>query len=103
MRYFLVLLLIMALPQHAAADSIKRGRLLVQRNCSRCHAIGRHDESKHPQAPPFRQVMKVYPAEDLSEALGEGLVTGHPDMPEFKFPPRDVGAIVDYLHTLETP
>ena len=51
--------------------------------------------------PPFRVVMRSYPASSLTEALGEGLVTGHPDMPEFKFAPGDVGAIIDYLETLE--
>jgi cytochrome c len=45
--------------------------------------------------------MKSYAADSLSEALAEGLVTGHPDMPEFVFPPEDVGAIVSYLQTLE--
>ena len=47
------------------------------------------------EAPPFRVVMKSYPAASLTEALGEGLVTGHADMPEFKFAPEDVGAIVE--------
>ena len=45
--------------------------------------------------------MKVYGANSLEEALGEGLVTGHADMPEFVFPPEQVGAIVAYLHSLE--
>jgi cytochrome c len=45
--------------------------------------------------------MKSNPADSLSEALAEGLVTGHPDLPEFVFPPEDVGAIVSYLQTLE--
>ncbi|MFO1034478.1 MAG: cytochrome c [Hyphomicrobiales bacterium] len=80
-----------------------RGKELLEQNCARCHAIGKTGTSTHPQAPPFRQVMKTYPASSLTEALGEGLVTGHPDMPEFVFPPEDVGAIVDYLHTLEGP
>ena len=45
--------------------------------------------------------MKIYGADSQEEALGEGLITGHPDMPEFVFPPEQVGAIVAYLHTLE--
>jgi cytochrome c len=85
----------------AAADSVARGQLLLQQNCAVCHAIGMDGDSPHKQAPPFRVVMRSYPASSLTEALGEGLVTGHPDMPEFKFAPEDVGAIVDYLETLE--
>jgi mono/diheme cytochrome c family protein len=101
MRMFLISAFVLALTADATADSVARGRLLVEENCSRCHAIGKDGESPHDKAPPFRVVMGIYGASSLSEALGEGLVTGHPDMPEFKFPPEDVGAIVDYLHTLE--
>jgi mono/diheme cytochrome c family protein len=103
MRTFFVLILGVAWSAPALADNVARGRLLLEQNCSRCHAIGKDGDSLHDQAPPFRYVMKIYGADSLSEALGEGLVTGHPDMPEFKFPPEDVGAIVDYLRTLESP
>jgi cytochrome c len=101
MRMFFVLMFAMVLAEVATADTVERGRLLLQENCSRCHAIGREGISPHKQAPPFRVVIKRYGALSLSEALGEGLITGHPDMPEFKFEPEDVGAIVDYLRTLE--
>jgi mono/diheme cytochrome c family protein len=80
----------------------EHGRILLQANCSRCHAIGPTDESPHEEAPPFREVMKIYGAKSLEEALGEGLVTGHPDMPEFVFAPEDVAAIEAYLMTLES-
>jgi cytochrome c len=85
----------------ASDDDVKRGEELVQNNCAICHAIGLTGDSPHEEAPPFRQVMKVYPAASLTEALGEGLITGHPDMPEFVFPSEDVAAIVSYLKTLE--
>ena len=39
----------------------------------------------------------------LEEALAEGLVTGHPDMPEFQFEARDVGAIIAYLNSIQQP
>lgn len=83
------------------ASSAADGEKLLQDNCSRCHAIGKTGESPLPIAPRLRDVMKIYGAESLEEALGEGLVTGHADMPEFVFPPDQVGAIVTYLHTLE--
>lgn len=83
------------------ADQLAQGEKILRDNCSRCHAIGREGDSPHDKAPPFREVMKIYGADSLEEALGEGLVTGHPDMPEFVFPPDQVGAIVAYLHSLE--
>lgn len=50
---------------------------------------------------PFRTLAQRYPIESLEESLGEGLLSGHPDMPEFSFPPRDVGAIIRYLRSIQ--
>ena len=44
-----------------------------------------------------------YPLDSLEEALGEGILSGHPDMPEFVFEPRDVGAIIRYLKSIQQP
>jgi cytochrome c len=87
----------------AAADitTLRRGESLLERNCSRCHAIGSDGESRHPQAPWFRTLGKRYPVEFLEEALGEGIISGHPDMPEFRFSGEDVGAIVMYLKSIQ--
>ena len=82
-------------------SDIRRGERILARNCSRCHAIGRTGASPHRQAPPFRTLSQRYPIDSLSEALGEGLSTGHPDMPEFVFPPRDIGAILAYLQSIQ--
>jgi cytochrome c len=78
-----------------------RGELLLTTNCARCHAVGRTGASPHPAAPPFRTLSRKYKIEGLSEALAEGLSTGHPDMPEFVFAPADVGAIIDYLQSIQ--
>ena len=42
-----------------------------------------------------------YPIESLEEALGEGIMSGHPDMPEFAFDADDVGAIIAYLKSIQ--
>ncbi|MGA2128951.1 MAG: cytochrome c, partial [Xanthobacteraceae bacterium] len=85
--------------QDTAAQE-KRGEALVSRHCSMCHATGRTGSSTHAEAPPFRTLSRKYPIASLEEALGEGIISGHPDMPEFKFPPGDVGAIVAYLTSI---
>lgn len=90
-------------PARAGADEaalLEAGKALVRENCSRCHAIGLDDKSPHDQAPPFRVVMKRYPAENITEALAEGIVSGHSDMPEFSFEPDQIDAIVSYLNSL---
>jgi cytochrome c len=37
----------------------------------------------------------------LAEALAEGLSSGHPDMPEFRFEIDDVDAILAYLESIQ--
>ncbi len=84
----------------AETSTIDQGRALLEANCARCHAIGVEGESKHKEAPPFRDVVMRYPPDNLAEALAEGLISGHPDMPEFVFEPDQVEAIVAYLNDL---
>jgi hypothetical protein len=52
-------------------------------------------------APPFRTLHERYPVESLEEALGEGITTGHPSMPEFKLDPGQVGDFISFLKSLE--
>jgi cytochrome c len=85
------------------AANVKRGETLVTRDCARCHATTRTGESAHPEAPAFRTLGKRYPIESLEEALGEGIISGHPDMPEFVFESSDVGAIIAYLKSIQVP
>ncbi|MFH1340633.1 MAG: cytochrome c [Pseudomonadota bacterium] len=79
----------------------KHGEALVSEYCARCHAVGRVGVSPHRGAPAFRTLARRYPIEGLEEALGEGIVTGHPHMPEFRFNGDDVGAIIAYLKSIQ--
>ena len=81
---------------------LKRGEALVTRYCGNCHAVGRTGDSPHQQAPAFRTLGTRYPITALEEALGEGIVSGHPDMPEFSFQAPDVGAIIAYLNSIQS-
>ena len=91
------------LPGQQAIEPVKRGESLLSENCARCHAIGRTGESPRGDAPLFRTLSRKYEIEGLGEALAEGLSVGHPDMPEFVFEPDDVGAILDYLKSIQQP
>jgi cytochrome c len=90
-----------ALGQAATAQSAKHGEELLVKNCASCHAVGRNGESSNRLAPPFRTLGQRYPVESLEESLGEGIMSGHPDMPEFKFDASDVGAIIAYLKSIQ--
>jgi mono/diheme cytochrome c family protein len=74
---------------------------LLQKNCGSCHAVGRTGESPRKDTPVFRLLARRYPVESLEEALGEGLLTGHPDMPEFSFDADEVGDIIAYLKSIQ--
>jgi cytochrome c len=82
-------------------QQLKRGEQLLQRDCARCHAIGKTGESPRKEAPAFRTLGQRYPVEQLEESLGEGIMSGHPDMPEFSFDADDVGAIILYLNSIQ--
>jgi mono/diheme cytochrome c family protein len=95
------LLVCAAAAQSEEEDVAARGKAILALNCGRCHAIGMEDSSAHEEAPTFRTIVTRYPPETLAEALAEGIVSGHPDMPEFVFQPPEIEAILAYLATLQ--
>lgn len=99
----LAVVVVTAAAADEANDQIVRGAGIVQEHCSRCHAVGPADESTHKDAPPFRFVVQKYPPETLAEALAEGIMVRHPDMPVFVFKPEEIEAIIAYLATLGPP
>jgi cytochrome c len=82
-------------------DPVEDGRALATMYCADCHAIGTTGDSTLAIAPRFRDLHLRYDVEFLSEALVEGIVTAHPDMPQFEFDPDQAAAIVAYLKSLE--
>jgi cytochrome c len=98
----LVLLPLLSGAARAGEEPLVVGRALLETNCAACHAIDPIGDSPHAEAPPFRDLHLRYEVEWLSEALVEGLVSGHPDMPEFEFDPIQAEAIVAYLKSLHT-
>jgi mono/diheme cytochrome c family protein len=85
-----------------AADNLERGRAIVEENCGRCHATGPEGDSPLAAAPAFRTLAENYPVGDLAEALAEGIVTGHPAMPEFEFDPGEIDAVIAYLESIQS-
>jgi cytochrome c len=97
-------LLVLLLCSHVAvahAASVERGRAYARSHCARCHSIDRHTASPFAPAPPFRTLHERYPVESLEEALAEGIVTGHPAMPEFRLEPGQISDFIAFLKSLE--
>jgi cytochrome c len=84
----------------ARGDTIAEGRRFAEKNCARCHAVGKTGISTHPKAPPFRSIAAKGHIDDLQEALAEGIAVGHPDMPEFEVEPERIASLLAYLKTL---
>jgi cytochrome c len=82
-------------------DDVARGLAFVTENCSRCHAVGPEGRSPIADAPPFRAIHELYPVEFLEEALAEGIVTGHPDMPQFALDADRIADVIAYLRSLD--
>ncbi|OJU25260.1 MAG: cytochrome C [Nitrobacter sp. 62-13] len=83
------------------AANIEQGRRLALLYCAGCHAIDRVSPSPLRIAPPFRTLHERYPVETLEEALAEGIVTGHPSMPQFQFEPDQINDFIGFLKSLE--
>ena len=98
-----VLMGIVLAPTLAAAQAprVQRGGMIARTYCAGCHAIDKVSPSPLSIAPPFRDLHKRYPVETLEEALAEGLMTGHPSMPEFRFAPDQIGDFIAFLKSLE--
>jgi len=83
------------------ASSVQQGKRLALTYCAKCHAIDRVSPSPLKIAPPFRTLHERYPVGMLQESLAEGIVTGHPTMPEFRFNADQIGDFIAFLKTLE--
>lgn len=98
-----IVLLALTSEAFALTPAAQRGYTFVNTNCSGCHAVGRFGDSPLPLAPPFRTLHEKYPVENLQEALAEGIVTGHPNMPAFELDPGQISDVIAYLKSLEAP
>ncbi len=88
-------------PLPSASADVAEGRRLAELHCAGCHAIGAAGESRHPVAPPFRELSRNYPVNQLEEAFAEGILVGHRDMPEFRFEPDQIDDLVGYLQSIQ--
>jgi cytochrome c len=102
-RYMMVAFATLAGTSAAVAldPAAQRGLTFAQANCSMCHAVGPTGTSPLPIAPPFRTLHESYQVEMLAEAFAEGIVTGHPTMPQFQLDVAQIADLIAYLKSLE--
>jgi len=85
----------------ATPEEIDAGRQIVMTRCASCHAIAPDSASRHPEAPPLARLSEEYPVTALEEAFAEGVIVGHPDMPEFSLTPEQIRALLGYLESIQ--
>ena len=78
----------------------QKGQEIATKLCARCHSVTRDGASPFAEAPPFRIFASKWPLENLEEALAEGIVVGHPAMPEFVFGPEDIQNLLSYISSI---
>jgi mono/diheme cytochrome c family protein len=89
--------------ERAPAAPERQGHALAERMCGQCHAVGKSGSSPHPAAPAFRELSRRVNLDRLTNRLREGLISGHPDMPMFRFTPEDARALTAYLRSIQGP
>ncbi|WP_108882251.1 c-type cytochrome [Anderseniella sp. Alg231-50] len=100
----ILLLALTCSPAHSQSyGDAAKGKAFVQSNCARCHAVGLNDDSHMPEAPAFRTLHNRYPIDSLAEAFAEGIVTGHPAMPQFELSIDTINDMLAYMKGLAGP
>jgi cytochrome c len=98
------LLFALSAPPFSHAETLQeRGGVIAGGLCSRCHAIGKTGDSPHPAAPRFRMLDRQMDLSKLAQRIREGLLTGHEDMPMFRFGRNDADAMVAYIRSIQVP
>lgn len=99
-----IVLTLSGLPAHSQSyGDVAKGKVFVESNCARCHAVGLTDDSHMPEAPAFRTLHNRYPLDSLAEAFAEGIVTSHPAMPQFELSIDTINDMLAYMKSLAGP
>lgn len=93
--------LLFAQPAYAASQveiEAAKGRLLLESNCGRCHAVMAGKVSPLASAPNLWIVLGSWPNERLEAEFADGARSRHREMPQVQFSSEEIGSIYYYLH-----
>ncbi len=79
----------------------QKGKVLAEKNCSWCHAVGSIGDSPNPKAPQFRNMQSRHPLLALRVPLSRGIAALHDQMPLFKLTDSEIDEIVAYINSLK--
>ena len=84
-----------------AQDPVKQGRTILKDFCASCHSIKKSGDSPMKSALPLRLLGRSFEMDRFAQDLTRGILSGHPDMPEFKLTEDDARAVSAYLRTIQ--
>ncbi len=87
----------------SAQTSLTAGHRLAAQQCGVCHAVDQADQSPNPKSPRFRDLGARYPFDGLRDALTEGMIVGHAQMPVLSLTRVEIDDLIAYLKTLQKP
>lgn len=92
----------LGLAEHAAETDalVQQGRLLAERNCGWCHALGSTGSSPNPKAPEFRTLHRRHPLLALRQPMTRGIAAPHDEMPKLPLSDAEIDRIVAYVNSL---
>jgi tetratricopeptide (TPR) repeat protein len=79
----------------------QKGKVLAEKNCAWCHAVGSSGDSPNPKAPQFRNIQDRHPLLGLRTPLSEGVAASHDQMPRFNLTKTEIDEIVAYINSLK--
>lgn len=103
MRPFILALAAVLIAGPAAAANPGAGRLIAQRECGGCHAVGLRGDSPLADAPRFRDLRRKVSRDQLALKLIDRLLIGHPRMPRLRLDPDETSNLLDYWESLPLP
>ncbi len=77
-----------------------KGRLLAERVCSDCHSIEAVGASANPDAPPLRDVLASYPADQLADDLQKAEHISFLRMPQIHLGEHGGDDLVAYIASI---
>lgn len=80
----------------AGADTVEDGRLLAERWCAACHAVGPDQTDGADAAPAFAGLV----ANRDDAALANWMAAPHPPMPDVGLSRDQIDALLSYMRTL---
>ncbi len=82
-------------------DPVRHGRQLAVQFCGRAMRSGTRRQQPAPRRAAVPHARPHLRSRSIRARARRGLLSGHPDMPQFKFDYEDARALRDYLRTIQ--